>query len=68
MQERLAKLDGGVAVVNVGAPTETEMKEKKDRFEDALKKGDPFAMELREKANRLVDNIRVVTGSNHSCQ
>ncbi len=39
-----------------------------DRFEDALKKGDPFAMELREKANRLVDNIRVVTGSNHSCQ
>lgn len=35
-QERLAKLDGGVAVVFVGAPTETEMKEKKDRVEDAL--------------------------------
>ncbi len=36
LQERLAKLDGGVAVINVGAPTETEMKEKKDRVEDAL--------------------------------
>jgi len=35
-QERLAKLDGGVAVINVGAPTEPEMKEKKDRVEDAL--------------------------------
>jgi chaperonin GroEL len=36
LQERLAKLSGGVAVINVGAPTETEMKEKKDRVEDAL--------------------------------
>ena len=36
LQERLAKLDGGVAVINVGAPTEAEMKEKKDRVEDAL--------------------------------
>ncbi len=36
LQERLAKLVGGVAVINVGAPTETEMKEKKDRVEDAL--------------------------------
>ena len=36
LQERLAKLAGGVAVVRVGAPTETEMKEKKDRVEDAL--------------------------------
>jgi chaperonin GroEL len=36
LQERLAKLDGGVAVISVGAPTETEMKEKKDRVEDAL--------------------------------
>ena len=35
-QERLAKLSGGVAVVKVGAATETEMKEKKDRIEDAL--------------------------------
>lgn len=36
LQERLAKLAGGVAVVRVGAPTEAEMKEKKDRVEDAL--------------------------------
>lgn len=36
LQERLAKLAGGVAVLKVGAATETEMKEKKDRIEDAL--------------------------------
>jgi chaperonin GroEL len=36
LQERLAKLVGGVAVINVGAATEVEMKEKKDRVEDAL--------------------------------
>jgi len=36
LQERLAKLAGGVAVINVGAATETEMKEKKHRVEDAL--------------------------------
>jgi chaperonin GroEL len=36
LQERLAKLSGGVAQVNVGAPTETELKEKKARVEDAL--------------------------------
>jgi chaperonin GroEL len=36
LQERLAKLSGGVAVINVGAPTEVEMKEKKARVEDAL--------------------------------
>jgi chaperonin GroEL len=36
MQERLAKLAGGVAVINVGAATEAEMKEKKDRVDDAL--------------------------------
>ena len=36
LQERLAKLVGGVAVIKVGAATETEMKEKKDRVEDAL--------------------------------
>ncbi len=35
-QKRLAKLSGGVAVINVGAPTETEMKEKKMRVDDAL--------------------------------
>ncbi len=36
LQERLAKLIGGVAIINVGAATETEMKERKDRVEDAL--------------------------------
>ena len=36
LQERLAKLSGGVAVIKVGAPSETEMKEKKDRVDDAL--------------------------------
>src|SRR5690606_6481345 len=36
LQERLAKLAGGVAVINVGAATEIEMKEKKARVEDAL--------------------------------
>ena len=36
LQERLAKLAGGVAVIRVGAPTESEMKEKKDRVTDAL--------------------------------
>lgn len=36
MQERIAKLAGGVAVIRVGAATETEMKEKKDRIDDAL--------------------------------
>lgn len=36
LQERLAKLSGGVAILKIGAATETEMKEKKDRVEDAL--------------------------------
>lgn len=36
LQERLAKLAGGVAIIRVGAPTEVEMKEKKDRLDDAL--------------------------------
>jgi chaperonin GroEL len=36
LQERLAKLAGGIAVISVGAPTETELKEKKHRVEDAL--------------------------------
>jgi chaperonin GroEL len=36
LQERLAKLSGGVAIIRVGAPSETELKEKKDRVEDAL--------------------------------
>jgi chaperonin GroEL len=36
LQERLAKLAGGVAIIRVGAATETELREKKDRVEDAL--------------------------------
>jgi chaperonin GroEL len=36
LQERLAKLAGGVAIIRVGAATETELKEKKHRVEDAL--------------------------------
>ena len=36
LQERLAKLSGGVAVLHIGAPSEVEMKEKKDRVDDAL--------------------------------
>jgi chaperonin GroEL len=36
LMERLAKLTGGVAIINVGAPTETAMKERKDRVDDAL--------------------------------
>jgi chaperonin GroEL len=36
LQERLAKLAGGIAVLYIGAPTETELKEKKDRVDDAL--------------------------------
>ena len=36
LQERLGKLSGGVAVINIGAPTEVEMREKKDRVDDAL--------------------------------
>jgi chaperonin GroEL len=36
LQERLAKLEGGVAVIRVGGATEVEVKEKKDRVEDAL--------------------------------
>jgi chaperonin GroEL len=36
LQERLAKLTGGVAIINCGAPTETAMKERKDRLDDAL--------------------------------
>ena len=38
LQERLAKLAGGVAIIRVGAATETELKEKKHRVEDALER------------------------------
>ena len=48
LQERLAKLSGGVAVIKVGAATETELKEKKHRYEDALSR-DPRG---RRRGNR----------------
>ena len=47
LQERLAKLAGGVAVINVGAATETEMKEKKARVEDALHARSPATPVLK---------------------
>ncbi|HZQ04574.1 MAG TPA: TCP-1/cpn60 chaperonin family protein, partial [Gaiellaceae bacterium] len=78
LQERLAKLSGGVAVVKVGAATETEMKEKKHRVEDALQAtraaleegivpGGGVALlnaadAVREKANSLDGDER--TGAN----
>ena len=55
LQERLAKLAGGVAVIHVGAATEVEMKEKKDRIDDALhadrlqRRGGPAAPDRRER-------------------
>ena len=59
LQERLAKLAGGVAVINVGAATETEMKEKKARVEDAL-----VALEARISAVLLAggDQLEIIHG------
>ena len=51
LQERLAKLAGGVAVIKVGAATETDMKEKKARVEDALQR-DPRGGRGRHRAGR----------------
>jgi chaperonin GroEL len=67
LQERLAKLAGGVAVINVGAATETEMKEKKARVEDALHAtraaveegivaGGGVALDPRSKSTRCVSS------------
>src|SRR5207253_2924984 len=47
LQERLAKLAGGVAVINVGAATETELKERKARVEDALHASRPVSSTRR---------------------
>ncbi len=69
LQERLAKLSGGVAVLKVGAATETEMKEKKDRIEDALNAtraaqeegvvpGGGLALALAGKAFEEINNIK----------
>ena len=54
LQERLAKLAGGVAVIKVGAATEVEMKEKKDRVEDALH---------ATRAAQMLDNVRAGEGN-----
>ena len=70
LQERLAKLAGGVAVIKVGAATEVEMKEKKDRIEDALNAtraatlegvvpGGGLALALASEAFELADNSGV---------
>ncbi len=69
LQERLAKLSGGVAVINVGAATETELKEKKYRIEDALNAtraaveegvvagGGSAFIEAIEPVEKLVDSL-----------
>jgi chaperonin GroEL len=70
LQERLAKLAGGVAVINVGAATETEMKEKKARVEDALHATRAAVEEgivagggvAFLRTQKVLDNIRGVEG------
>ena len=69
LQERLAKLAGGVAVVKVGAATEVELKEKKHRIEDALSAtraaveegivagGGTALIRARKAVNKLVDSL-----------
>jgi len=77
LQERLAKLSGGVAVVKVGAATETEMKEKKHRVEDALQAtraaleegivpGGGVALLVAQAALKVdaIDDLDVRTGAN----
>ena len=70
LQERVAKLAGGVAVIKVGAATEIEMKEKKARVEDALH-ATRAAVEEGVVAGggvamiRAVDSVRGLTGDNH---
>ncbi len=69
LQERLAKLSGGVAVINVGAATETELKERKLRIEDALSAtraaveegiipgGGTVLLEIQEQVQEIVDSL-----------
>lgn len=77
LQERLAKLAGGVAVIYVGAATEIEMKEKKDRFDDSLRAtqaaieegiapggGVSFIKSLKDLKNLIGDNDDENTGIN----
>ncbi|MFM1769974.1 MAG: hypothetical protein RJA22_2503 [Verrucomicrobiota bacterium] len=73
LQERLAKLAGGVAVINVGAATETEMKEKKARVEDALHATRAAVEEGIVPGGgvallRCLPAIEAVKGSNHDEQ
>lgn len=70
LQERLAKMAGGVAVIRVGAPTETEMKDKKYRMEDALNAtraaveegivagGGSSYVHVASKLNGLIDSLK----------
>ena len=70
LQERLAKLAGGVAVIKVGAATEVEMKEKKARVEDALHATRAAVEEGIVPGGgvalvRVLNNVRGLTGLNH---
>ena len=69
LQERLAKLSGGVAVIYVGAASEIEMKEKKDRFDDALHATRAAVEEGIVPGGgvaylRAIDSIKTLTGDN----
>ena len=70
LQERVAKLAGGVAVIKVGAATEVEMKEKKDRVDDALHATRAAVEEGVVPGGgvaliRVADTLRKLTGDNH---
>jgi cob(I)alamin adenosyltransferase len=66
LQERLAKLSGGVAVIKVGAPTETELKEKKHRMEDAVSATraavDPVDASIMHHASQSTNHRRCTFG------
>ena len=68
LQERLAKLSGGVAVVQVGAATETELKEKKHRIEDALSATRAAVQEgmIPGGGSSLVNALKALEGSTSS--
>ena len=59
LQERLAKLSGGVAVIYVGAASEVEMKEKKDRFDDAL-----HATRAAVTKAKAIEKLNAITPAN----
>ena len=70
LQERLAKLTGGVAVISAGAATETEMKEKKDRVDDALHATRAAVEEGIVPGGgvaliRVLQGVRELKGANH---